>query len=208
MRSLPQPTYSPTRSSPSALVFFDEPLLGQKVHRVPVTPGLTHRSRLDVAERGDARWRRRRVGWTGRGCTRGRRCPPRRPSCPRGTGPRPGTTVPGWWNKYICMSGGMPSGGVLMFALSTWLPSGSPPSRFAPSMALACTASPSTASKLPAASVKPIGRLARWSWNLPRKKNSWVAFWLAFVRQELGVSGSHEQTNPVAQLSPPNGVKG
>ena len=56
--------------------------------------------------------------------------------------------------------------------------------------------------------MKPIGLLARWSWNLPRKKNSWVAFWLALVRQEFGVSGSQEQTNPVAQLSPPNGVKG
>ena len=31
-----------------------EPLLGQEVHRVPVAPGLTHRTGLDVAERGDA----------------------------------------------------------------------------------------------------------------------------------------------------------
>ena len=45
--------------------------------------------------------------------------------------------VPGWWNRYICMRGGMPSGGVFMLALSMWLPSGSPPSRLAPSMRVA-----------------------------------------------------------------------
>ena len=34
------------------------------------------------------------------------------------------SVVPGKWNRYICMVGGMPSGGVLMLALSMWLPSG------------------------------------------------------------------------------------
>ncbi len=67
-------------------------------------------------------------------------------------------------NRYICMVGGMPSGGVLMLALLSWLVSGRPFAVFAPSSDWACTASPSTASKLPADRVKPIGLASRWSW--------------------------------------------
>jgi hypothetical protein len=55
----------------------------------------------------------------------------------------------------------MPSLGVAMFALSMWLPSGSPASMFAPSIVSAWTASPSTPSKFPAVLVKPIGLAAR-----------------------------------------------
>ena len=39
--------------------------------------------------------------------------------------------VPGTWFRYICIVGATPSGGVLMLALSMWLPSGRPPSVFA-----------------------------------------------------------------------------
>ena len=68
---------------------------------------------------------------------------------------------PGAWNRYICMVGGMPSGGVLMLALSMWLPSGKPLSVSAPSSVLSMTGSPPSAEKLPAALVKLIGGLAR-----------------------------------------------
>jgi hypothetical protein len=76
---------------------------------------------------------------------------------------------PGWWNRYICMTGGVPSGGVFMLALSTWFASGSPLAVFAPSMDWPCTASSSTASKLPAVRVNPIGAACRWSCMVPRK---------------------------------------
>jgi len=67
--------------------------------------------------------------------------------------------------RYICIVGAVPSGGVAMFALSTWLPSGKPLSVFAPSRSFTWTGSPSRVSKLPAARVNPIGAARRWSWN-------------------------------------------
>ena len=70
------------------------------------------------------------------------------------------------------MVGGVPSGGVLMLALSTWLLSGRPLSVEAPSIVWVWTASWALPvlvelafSKLPAASVNPIGLASRWSWN-------------------------------------------
>src|SRR3954447_363530 len=69
--------------------------------------------------------------------------------------------VPGMCHRYICMVGGMPSGGVLMLALSMWLPSGRPALVLAPSSALSRTGSPPEKEKLPAPLVKPIGLLAR-----------------------------------------------
>ena len=71
------------------------------------------------------------------------------------------SVAPAAWNRYICILGGRPSGGVVMFALSMWLPSGIPLSVFAPSRVFSRTGSPPAAVKLPAAGVKPIGFLAR-----------------------------------------------
>jgi hypothetical protein len=67
------------------------------------------------------------------------------------------------------MVGGVPSGGVFMLALLSWFASGRPFAVLAPSSDWPWTASPSTASKLPAARVKPIGCAARWSCQVPRK---------------------------------------
>ena len=93
-----------------------------------------------------------------------------------GNGSPAGYDVPGACCRYICIVGGEPSGGVFMLALSTWLPSGSPLSVEAPSMVLVWTASwplpcfdALECSKLPAASVNPIGLASRWSWNLLTK---------------------------------------
>src|SRR5690349_9183211 len=80
-----------------------------------------------------------------------------------------GTVVlsPGVPNRYICMVGGVPSGGVFMFALLTWLPSGPPLAAVAaPSSAFSRTGSPPSASNEPAALVKLIGGLASQSWKL------------------------------------------
>ena len=68
-------------------------------------------------------------------------------------------------NRYICIVGAVPSGGVVMFALSTCPRSGKPPPAvFAPSEAFPRTGSwPPVPpySKLPAASVNEIGAPAR-----------------------------------------------
>ena len=71
------------------------------------------------------------------------------------------------WNRYICMVGGVPSGGVFMFALSRWFASGPPLAAVAaPSSAFRLTGSPPLAVKLPAAGVKPIGPFCSQSWKL------------------------------------------
>ena len=76
--------------------------------------------------------------------------------------------APGTCQRYICIVGGCPSGGVAKLALSTWFRSGTPFWASAPSSDSSCTGSPPlplplalTCWKLPAASVKPIGALAR-----------------------------------------------
>jgi hypothetical protein len=104
--------------------------------------------------------------------------------------------VPGWCCRYICIRGDWPSGGVSMFALSMWAPSGRPWSVFAPSSVWVSTGSPClprpvkfTAWKLPAASVNPIGAAFRWSCQLFTKKNTCVAFCRRFARQENGLFG-------------------
>src|SRR3981081_4478145 len=130
------------------------------------------------------------------------------PELPATNGSWLGKDAPGWGNRYICTRGAMPSGGVIMLALLTWLPSGRPPAVLAPSRALPCTASPSTASKLPAARVKPIGAFWRWSWYVPRKKYIWVASWLAFFCHEYATFGSQEQGNFGGHDGPVNGWKG
>ena len=56
-------------------------------------------------------------------------------------------------NRYICIVGEWPSGGVPMFALLKWFSSGSPLPELAPS--IACPSTLSAFSKLPAAAVKP-----------------------------------------------------
>jgi len=76
---------------------------------------------------------------------------------------------PEFSNRYICIVGGSPSGGVLMFALFEWLASGPPsPSVSAPSSVCVSTGSsppvPPT-SKLPDSSVKATSSPARWSWK-------------------------------------------
>ena len=111
----------------------------------------------------------------------------------------------GQLNRYICVRGRKPSGGVLKLALSMWLPSGipvsTPPMRcvFAPSSASASTGSPAspwpvelTSWKLPAASVKPIGAASRWSWNVLTKKYTCVPFCFRFMSHENAPSGKCE----------------
>ena len=116
-------------------------LLDQVVHGVPVAPGLAHRAGLHAAERGVARRRRRRAGWTGRACTRGRRCRPRRRRWSARTGRRPGTTCPAGAAGTSASAATWPSGGVAMLALSMWSPSGRPWSVLAPSSVCVWTAS-------------------------------------------------------------------
>jgi hypothetical protein len=65
-------------------------------------------------------------------------------------------------NRYICIVGGIPSGGVDMFALLRWSTSG-PPGRPAPSSVWVSTAS--APSKLPEAASKPMAGFSRWSWK-------------------------------------------
>src|SRR4051812_14416135 len=80
-----------------------------------------------------------------------------------------GTVVlsPGVPNRYICMVGGVPSGGAFMFALLTWFASGPPAAPVAaPSRAFSRTGSPPAASNEPAAGVKLIGGFASQSWKL------------------------------------------
>src|SRR5690242_16678758 len=68
---------------------------------------------------------------------------------------------PGLPNRYICIVGAMPSGGVLMLALLMWFASGPPfGSVAAPSIEFSRTGSPPSASNEPAALVKLIGGLA------------------------------------------------
>ena len=119
-----------------------------------------------------------------------------------------GKLVPGSWNRYICINGGIPSGGVDMLALSMWLASGSPFAVLAPSSALACTASPSTASKFPAARLNPIGGAARWSWKRPRNDITWTAFCARLACQEPAVSGSQVHTNDGTHAAGVNGWSG
>ena len=70
-----------------------------------------------------------------------------------------------------------------MFAPSSvWVSTGSPPLPLPLEL---------TASKLPAASVKPIGPPLRWSCHLLTKKNTCVVFWARLVRQENGLFGFH-----------------
>src|SRR3954453_20273899 len=78
-------------------------------------------------------------------------------------------------NRYIGIVGECPSDGVSMLALSAWSWSGIPPAVFAPSSIWPSTWSfprpwwvEFTSSKLPAASLKPIGSASRWSWKLLR----------------------------------------
>ena len=123
----PPSTYLPTSSSPAvAGVACSRPVVDEVVHRVPVAPGLAHRAGLLAVERrvavgvddqpvrqpvrvlvvDDRRRRRRR--WTARnGSLRPRSCP----------GSGTGTSA---------SSADVPSGGVVMFALSMWLASGQP----------------------------------------------------------------------------------
>src|SRR4051812_7297751 len=93
-----------------------------------------------------------------------------------------------------------------MFALSTWLPSGRPAAVLAPSSVWVSPASPARpapvlllASKLPAASVNPIGAASRWSCHLLTKKNTCAAFCARFACHENGVLGSQEQGNGLPQ---------
>ena len=81
-----------------------------------------------------------------------------------------------------------------MFALSTWSMSGPPsPAVSAPSSEFVSTLSSS--SKLPDASVKPIGPEARWSWYLLTRKKASVALCLRLSCQlERSFAGSHVQT--------------
>src|SRR4051794_10452315 len=97
-----------------------------------------------------------------------------------------------------------------MLALLMWLLSGLPLSVLAPSVAWASTASWSTASKLLAARVKPIGAAARWSWNLPRKYSSWTASCARLVRHEFFFAESQPHGCAVAQfwLAAATGLKG
>src|SRR4029079_4046035 len=69
--------------------------------------------------------------------------------------------APGTCHRYICMVGEMTSGGVLMLALSMWLPSGRPALEFAPSSAFSSTWSLPAVSKLPAVLVKLMRGLGR-----------------------------------------------
>ena len=152
----------PSRTSPCAAVSRCEALVDQEVERVPVAPRLAHRAGLDVAERRVA------VGVDDEPVGQavgvlvvddvGLVAAVRR----RGTGPRPGTPCRARGTGTSASSAAMPSGGVSMLALSMWLPSGRPPAVLAPSIASAPArrSSPcrsSSRSKLPAASVKPIG---------------------------------------------------
>jgi hypothetical protein len=114
----------------------------------------------------------------------------------------PGMSGPSCVNRYICMVGGVPSGGVFMLALLTWLGSGRPSAVLAPSSAWPCTASPSTASKLPALRVKPIGPAFRWSWKVPRKYIIWTAFCSRLTRHELATAGFQEHLNAAEQRPP------
>ena len=137
IRSAFSPTYRPTRTSPDALRFGLEAV-------VRGSPSRTSRSRprpsRPAAGRSASRrrWRPRRAGSRARACTRGTRRRPRRRRWTRGTGRGCRCRL---WNRYICMIGGVPSGGVDMLALSTWPPSGKPPTELAPSSGCACTAS-------------------------------------------------------------------
>ncbi len=116
----------------------------------------------------------------------------------KGSDPGPAMMfVNGSFHRYICIVGANPSGGVLMFALSEWLKSGSPIrplprlSVLAPSSPWPSTGSPPKpwpevlkTSKFPAACVKPIGAAFRCWWYRFRNQNSCVALWRRFVRQE------------------------
>src|SRR6478736_3523152 len=89
------------------------------------------------------------------------------------------------WNRYICIVGDCPSGGVAMFALSMWLVSGEtmkgglPAAArfsevFAPSSF--CASTGSVAWNAPFAAVNEIGALPSQSWKLLTKKKTWVPF--------------------------------
>jgi hypothetical protein len=81
----------------------------------------------------------------------------------------------GKWNRYICIRGGIPSGGVAMLALSMWKTSGRPLAV----LAVHVLAQDRVAAQALTAAVDLLevpGRLgeadrpaARWSWNLLTK---------------------------------------
>ncbi len=200
--SLPQPTYSPMRSSPSAAGVRHEPLVDQEVHRVPVAPGLTHRTRLDVAERGEpvgvddesvgqavgvlvvndvrlvarvAREERVLVGERGPGLVEQVHLHAWREAV-RGCA-HVGVVDVVAVRKPFVEVGAVDGVGLHRVAVH--------------SLEVA----------------RCVGEADRAPWPGGRgtcrgRRTAATAFWLAFVRQEFGVSGSQEQTNPVAQLSP------
>src|SRR6478735_1477469 len=115
----------------------------------------------------------------------------------------------GRWNRYICIVGDWPSGGVPMLALSMWNVSGvvskkgSGPT-FAPSSFWASTGS--LVSNAPFAAVNEIGACASQSWKLLTKKKTWVAFCWRFVSfvasAVIWLVGSHVQVNVTPQGAP------
>jgi hypothetical protein len=93
-------------------------------------------------------------------------------------------------NRYICIRGDWPSGGVSMFALSTWFASGRPFTRFAPSSV--STFSGSEPANAPSAAVKLMGGFSRWSWNTLAYQKACTASCWRLVCQLRRVRWSHE----------------